>query len=164
MIRQFFLKIKFWICEYYEYWILWSLLFIFVRKRNNVLLPMDKLNSSNEGNIAKVKSRILACFSYTTAHGYGRVATAIGESRLRKWFWLLACAAAYGVFTYQLMDLASQYLSKPLKTRASIAHEQVSWVTNFSLTGVEILARNAHWYLYFLFIVLNLSYNDSDIL
>nr|XP_058963582.1 amiloride-sensitive sodium channel subunit beta-like [Pocillopora verrucosa] len=85
---------------------------------------MDKLNSSNEGNTAKVKSRILACFSYTTAHGYGRFATAIGESRLRKWFWLLACAAAYGVFTYQLMDLASQYLSKPLKTRASIAHEQ----------------------------------------
>ena len=87
---------------------------------------MDKLNSSNEGNTAKVKSRILACFSYTTAHGYGRFTTAIGESRLRKWFWLLACAAAYGVFTYQLMDLASQYLSKPLKTRASIAHEQVS--------------------------------------
>ncbi|KAJ7385393.1 hypothetical protein OS493_016475 [Desmophyllum pertusum] len=86
------------------------------------MLPLNKSSSSDEGLPSKFKARLLDCFGYTTAHGYGRVAAA--ESRPRRWFWLLACAAAFGVFTYQLHDLTLQFLSKPLKTRTQIQHER----------------------------------------
>lgn len=89
------------------------------------MLPTNKSNSSSEGLTGKCKARILECFGYTTAHGYGRVAAATAESRSRKWFWLLSCAAAYSVFAYQLHNLTVQYLTRPLKTRTTIAHEQV---------------------------------------
>lgn len=61
---------------------------------------MDKLNFLNEGNIVKVKSRILVCFSYIIVYGYGWVVIVIGELWLRKWFWLLVCVVVYGVFIY----------------------------------------------------------------
>lgn len=87
------------------------------------MLPLNKSSSLDEGLPSKFKARLLDCFGYTTAHGYGRAAAA--ESRPRRWFWLLACAAAFGVFTYQLHDLTLQFLSKPLKTRTQIQHERV---------------------------------------
>ncbi|KAK2562874.1 Acid-sensing ion channel 4 [Acropora cervicornis] len=71
-----------------------------------------------------VEEKILECFGYTTAHGYGRVADAPAGSWPRRCFWLLACAAAFGIFVYQLHVLTHQYLSKPLKTRTRIIHEQ----------------------------------------
>ena len=88
------------------------------------MLSLNKQDSSSQGLPSKFKNRLLECFGYTTAHGYGRVAAAT-ESQLRRWFWLLACAAAFGVFSYQLHDLTVQFLSRPLKTRTQIQHEQV---------------------------------------
>ena len=87
------------------------------------MLP-SKPSTSGEGLPSKLKTRICDCFGYTTAHGYGRVA-AETESRPRRWFWLLACAAALAVFSYQLHDLTAQFMSRPLKTRTRIEHEQV---------------------------------------
>ncbi|XP_068739704.1 amiloride-sensitive sodium channel subunit alpha-like [Montipora capricornis] len=85
----------------------------------------NKANGSSQKSqqLKSFQERIFECFGYTTAHGYGRVADAT-DSSLRRCFWLLACAAAFGIFVYQLQDLTSQYLSRPLKTRAWIAHEQ----------------------------------------
>ena len=92
------------------------------------MLPLNKQDSSSQGLPSKFKNRLLECFGYTTAHGYGRVAAAT-ESQTRRWFWLLACAAAFGVFTYQLHDLTVQFLSRPLKTRTQIRHEQVKYMS-----------------------------------
>ena len=88
------------------------------------MLSTNKPSTSEESLSRKLTAKISDCFGYTTAHGYGRVAAAT-ESWPRRWFWLLACAAAFGVFIYQLHDLTSQFLSKPLKTRTWIAHQQV---------------------------------------
>ena len=105
----------------------------FSRLRNKAdMLPITKWNSSNEGLPSKFKNKLFECFGYTTAHGYGRVAAAT-ESKPRRWFWLLACAAALGVFSYQLYDLTAQFLSRPLKTRTHIQHEQVSIAPNIAL-------------------------------
>ena len=88
------------------------------------------MQASNKGRLAgeglpsKFKRKILECFGYTTAHGYGRVAAA-SESQPRRWFWLLVCAVAYGIFGYQFHDLTVQFLARPLKTRTWIAREQV---------------------------------------
>ncbi|XP_067016052.1 acid-sensing ion channel 3-like [Acropora muricata] len=81
--------------------------------------------SSGKSQLWKlVEEKILECFGYTTAHGYGRVADAPAGSWPRRCFWLLACAAAFAIFVYQLHVLTQQYLSKPLKTRTRIIHEQ----------------------------------------
>ena len=84
----------------------------------------NKERSPSESLPSQFKAKILECFGYTTAHGYGRVAGA-NESLSRRWFWLLVCAAAYGLFAYQLHDIILQYRARPLKTRAWIAHQQV---------------------------------------
>lgn len=83
-------------------------------------------SSTDESLPSKLKCRLLDCFGYTTAHGYGRVAAA-SESRPRRWFWLLACAFAFGVFTYQFHELTVQFLSRPLKTGTQIHHERVRY-------------------------------------
>ncbi|CAH3156043.1 unnamed protein product [Porites lobata] len=83
----------------------------------------NKERSPSESLPSQFKAKILECFGYTTAHGYGRVAGA-NESLSRRWFWLLVCAAAYGLFAYQLHDIILQYSARPLKTRAWIAHQQ----------------------------------------
>ena len=70
-----------------------------------------------------LKAKLLRCFGFTTAHGYGRVAES--ESRRQTWFWALVCAAAFGIFLQQFYVIAQQYLSKPLKTRTSIGHNEV---------------------------------------
>ena len=70
-----------------------------------------------------LKEKVLRCFGFTTAHGYGRVADS--ESRPQTWFWCLVCAAAFGIFLQQLYVITQQYLSKPLKTRTSIGHNEV---------------------------------------
>ena len=84
----------------------------------------NKERSPSESLPSQFKAKILECFGYTTAHGYGRVAGA-NESLSRRWFWLLVCAAAYGLFAYQLHDIILQYSARPLKTRVWIAHQQV---------------------------------------
>ena len=82
--------------------------------------------SSGKSQLWKlVKGKVLECFGYTTAHGYGRVADAPAGSWARRCFWLLACAAAFAMFLHQLQVLTRQYLSRPLKTRTRIEHEQV---------------------------------------
>ena len=87
-------------------------------------LPSNKPNPPKGGFLWIFKARILECFGYTTAHGFGRVAD-LHDSRPRRWFWLLACAAAFGVFAYQFHDLTCQFLSRPLKTRTWIANHEV---------------------------------------
>lgn len=104
------------------------------------MLPSSKPNaSSGESLLRKIKAKFLECFGYTTAHGYGRVADA-ADSRPRRWFWLVACALAFGVFTLQLFDLTLQFMSKPLKTRTWIAHQQVRFVSlsGFNLTVLTV--------------------------
>ena len=92
---------------------------------------MQSTNNLTNGSSGKrqlrilVKEKILECFGYTTAHGYGRVADAPAGSWPRRCFWLLACAAAFAIFVYHLQVLTRQYLSRPLKTRTTIKHEQV---------------------------------------
>ncbi|XP_078373784.1 epithelial sodium channel subunit alpha-like isoform X2 [Oculina patagonica] len=74
------------------------------------------------GLLSQLKTNVLKCFGYTTAHGYGRVVDA--ESRLHRFFWLFVCALAFGTFTQQLYVITQQYMSKPLKTRTSIGHDE----------------------------------------
>ena len=97
------------------------------KKKNTVTQSTKKTNgSSGNSHLWKlVKEKIFECFGYTTAHGYGRVADTPAGSWPRRCFWLLACAAAFAMFVYQLHDLTRQYLSKPLKTRTWIKQEQV---------------------------------------
>lgn len=77
--------------------------------------------SQKNGLLFKLKAKLLACFGDTTAHGYGRVANA--DSRPLRWFWILVCAAAVAAFFQQLCGITKQYMSRPLKVRASIGHE-----------------------------------------
>lgn len=107
------------------------------------MLPSGKPNaSSGESLLRKIKAKFLECFGYTTAHGYGRVADA-ADSRPRRWFWLIACALAFGVFALQLYDLTLQFMSKPVKTRTWIAHQQVRFVRlsgfNFTVLSVSFI-------------------------
>ena len=88
------------------------------------MLPTSKEESTIKGLPSQLKVKILECFGYTSAHGYGRVAAA-NESRSRRWIWVLVCAVAYSLFAYQLNNIIRQYLSRPLKTRTWIAHQQV---------------------------------------
>lgn len=78
---------------------------------------------ARQGLLFNLKEKVLRCFGFTTAHGYGRVADS--ESRPQTWFWCLVCAAAFGIFSQQLYVITQQYLSKPLKTRTSIGHNEV---------------------------------------
>jgi len=78
---------------------------------------------ARQGLLFHLKEKVLRCFGFTTAHGYGRVADS--ESRPQTWFWILVCAAAFGMFSQQLYVITQQYLSKPLKTRTSIGHNEV---------------------------------------
>ena len=84
---------------------------------------LPQLKPARQGLLFHLKEKVLRCFGFTTAHGYGRVADS--ESRLQTWFWILVCTAAFGVFAYQLHVITQQYLSKPLKTRTSIGHNEV---------------------------------------
>ena len=87
-----------------------------------------KPGSSREGLLRQIKHKVFEFCGHTTAHGYGRVADA-GESRARKWFWLLACSGAFVAFSVQLYFITEQYLSRPLKTRIKIMHDKV-WLVN----------------------------------
>lgn len=80
--------------------------------------------SPREGLLSQIKHKVSEFCGHTTAHGYGRVADA-GESRARKWFWLLACCGAFVAFSVQLYFITEQYLSRPLKTRIKIMHDKV---------------------------------------
>ena len=84
---------------------------------------LSQPNPDKHGLLSQLKTKVLQCFGYTTAHGYGRVADA--ESRLHRWFWLFVCVAALTAFSMQLHDITLQYMSKPLKTMTSIGHEEV---------------------------------------
>ncbi len=103
------------------------------QKGIGISLDMSAVSKSTpvgHGLLSQLKTKVLKCFGYTTAHGYGRVADA--ESRLHRWFWLFVCAVALGTFTQQLYVITQQYMSKPLKTRTSIGHDEVNFlVTEF---------------------------------
>ena len=76
--------------------------------------------------LAQFKVKVLGCFGYTSAHGYGRIAAAAEEqSRARSWFWFIVCLASFVSFMIQLSFITKQYRSRPLKTRIRISHNEV---------------------------------------
>ncbi|XP_022808877.1 acid-sensing ion channel 1C-like [Stylophora pistillata] len=88
----------------------------------------------------KIKAKLLACFGDTTAHGYGRVASA--DSRPLRWFWILVCAAAVAAFSQQLYGITKQYMSRPLKVRVSIGHEEKLTFPQVTVCNLNMIRRS----------------------
>ncbi|CAH3139010.1 unnamed protein product [Pocillopora meandrina] len=96
--------------------------------------------SQKNGLLFKLKAKLLACFGDTTAHGYGRVANA--DSRPLRWFWILVCAAAVAAFFQQLCGITKQYMSRPLKVRASIGHEEKLTFPQVTICNLNMIRRS----------------------
>lgn len=97
--------------------------------------------AARHGLLFQLKTKVLGCFGDTTAHGYGRVA-ASETQQLRKWFWLIVCTAAFVIFTQQLYVITQQYMSRPLKTRTSIGHDEVQFSTDMVQYQFDVLTKN----------------------
>lgn len=69
------------------------------------------------------KKLLLNFMGYTSAHGIGRLADS--KNLFWKIFWSLVCMGALTMFTYQLIGLLKQFLSKPVTTSVSITFEKV---------------------------------------
>lgn len=86
------------------------------------IIDTSKEEQERESN--KLLSKVNDFLEYTTAHGFGRLAASKGT--IWKVFWIAFVLAAHSMFWYQSIVIVKDYLNKPIRTKISVKHAQVS--------------------------------------
>ena len=85
---------------------------------------IDTSKDEQQGERHQLWPKVHEFLEYTTAHGCGRLAASKGIPW--KVFWITFFLAAHSMFWYQSALIVTDYLDRPIRTKISIEHAQVS--------------------------------------